>query len=115
MLGAGVGPGSSGEWFATDYIRDQFQFGVNFGRTRPNTDAFFARSNPNRCFHDVSVYPGARAGITTKYFRVNADYSKITRYNAFFQRVRGCTGSDPGAIGDRPSHYLSLSMSLLGW
>lgn len=114
MLGAGVGPGSSGEWLAADYIRDNIEFGVNFGRTRPNTDAFFARANPNRCFHDVIVYPGARAGFTTRFFRVNADYSKITRYNAFFQRVRGCA-SDATAIGDRPSHYLSLSLSLLGW
>jgi hypothetical protein len=60
------------------------------------------------------VYPGARAGFTTKFFRLNADYSKITRYNAFFQRVRGCT-NDITATGDRPSHYLSLSLSLLGW
>jgi hypothetical protein len=114
MLGSGVGPGSSGEWLAADYIRDNLELGVNFGRTRPNTDAFFTKSNPSRCFHDVIVYPGARAGITTKFFRLHADYSKITRYNAFFQRVRGCT-SDATAIGDRPSHYLSVSLSLLGW
>ena len=114
MLGAGVGPGSSGEWFAADYMRNNFEFGLNFGRTRPNTDAFFARSNPNRCFHDVMVYPGARAAFSTKFFRVRADYSKLTRYNAFFQRVRGCE-TDDTAIGDRSWHYLTLSVSLLGW
>ena len=114
MLGAGVGPGSQGEWFATDYMRKNFQFGVNFGRTRPNTDAFFARANPNRCFHDVMVYPGARAGFSTRFFKVQADYSKVTRYNAFFQRVRGCE-TDETATGDRDWHYLSLSLSLLGW
>jgi hypothetical protein len=114
MLGAGVGPGSSGEWFAADYMRNNVELGVNFGRTRPNTDAFFARANPNRCFHDVMVYPGARAAFSTKFFRVRADYSKITRYNAFFQRVRGCA-TDETAIGDRSWHYLTLSVSLLGW
>jgi hypothetical protein len=114
MLGAGVGPGSSGEWFAADYMRNNFEFGLNFGRTRPNTDAFFARANPNRCFHDVMVYPGARAAVSTKFFRVRADYSKLTRYNAFFQRVRGCE-TDETAIGDRSWHYLTLSVSLLGW
>ena len=114
MLGSGVGPGSSGEWLAADYMRDNFQFGVNFGRTRPNTDAFFARSNPNYCFHDAIVYPGARAAVSTRWFRISADYSKITRYNAFFQRVRGCR-SDETATGDRSWHYLSLSLSLLGW
>lgn len=114
MLGAGSGPGSSSEWFAADYMRNELQLGVNFGRTRPNTDAFFARFNPNRCFHDVMVYPGARGGFTTKYFKVQADYSKLTRYNAFFQRVRGCQ-TDATAIGDRSWHYLSLTVSLLGW
>ena len=114
MLGAGAGPGSQAEWFATHYMTRKFQFGVNFGRTRPNTDAFFARSNPNRCFHDVMVYPGARAGFSTRFFKVQADYSKLTRYNAFFQRIRGCQ-SDETATGDRHWHYLSLSLSLLGW
>ena len=114
MLGAAVGPGSSGEWLAADYMRKEFEFGVNFGRTRPNTDAFFARSNPNRCFHDAMVYPGARAGVTTRFFRIEADYSKLTRYNAFFQRVRGCQ-TDESATGDRSWHYLSLTLSLLGW
>lgn len=114
LLGAAVGPGSSGEWFAMDYMRPNLQFGVNFGRTRPNSDAFFARANPNRCFHDVMIYPGARAAFTTRFFKVQADYSKLTRYNAFFQRVRGCQ-TDETAIGDRNWHYLSLSLSLLGW
>jgi hypothetical protein len=95
-------------------MRNNFEFGLNFGRTRPNTDAFFARANPNRCFHDVMVYPGARAAVSTKFFRVRADYSKLTRYNAFFQRVRGCE-TDETAIGDRSWHYLTLSVSLLGW
>lgn len=114
MLGAGTGPGSSGEWLAADYMRKELEFGVNFGRTRPNTDAFFARFNPNRCFHDVMVYPGGRAGITTKFFTMHADYSRVTRYNAFFQRSRGCQ-TDATAIGDRSWHYLSLTVSLLGW
>lgn len=114
MLGSGVGPGSSGQWFATDYMRRNFQVGVNFGHTRPNTDAFFARANPNYCFHDAMVYPGARAGFSTRFFKVHADYSRLTRYSAFFQRVRGC-GTDETAIGDRSWHYLSLNLTLLGW
>ena len=114
MLGAGVGPGSSGEWFAADYMRNDFQFGLNFGRTRPNTDAFFSRGNPDRCFHDVTVYPGARAGFSTRFFKMQAEYSKLTRYNAFFQRVRGCD-SDETAIGDRSWHYLTMTVTLLGW
>lgn len=114
MLGAGIGPGSSGQWFAADYLRGGFALGANFGRTRFNNDAFFAKNNPHRCFHDVTVYPGARAGFGTRFFRLQADYSKLTRYNTFFQRTSGC-GSDASAIGDRSSHYLSVTMSMLGW
>ena len=114
ILGAGIGPGSSGEWVAADYMRSNVELGVNFGRTRPNTDAFFARSNPNYCFHDAMVYPGARGAFSTRFFRIRADYSKLTRYNAFFQRVRGCK-TDESAIGDRSWHYFSVTLSLLGW
>ncbi|MEO5589831.1 MAG: hypothetical protein ABIS03_09610 [Gemmatimonadaceae bacterium] len=114
MLANGVGPGSSGQWFAADYLNGSFIVGANFIRTRNNNDAFFARANPHRCFHDVTVAPGARAGISTRFFRVRADYSRLTRYNAFFQRVNGCQ-TDDSAIGDRSSHYLSLTLSLLGW
>lgn len=114
MLGSGVGPGSSGEWLAADYVGSNVRFGINFGRTRPNTDAFFARFNPNRCFHDAIVYPGARAGFKTRLFNLSMDYSRMTRYNAFFQRVNGCQ-TDESAIGDRSWHYLTLKLSLLGW
>jgi hypothetical protein len=113
-LGAGIGPGSSGQWFAADYFNGGFQFGANFGRTRFNNDAFFLRSNPHRCFHDVTVYPGLRSGIATRFFRLRADYSKLKRYNAYWQRVRGCE-DDATAIGDRSSHHFSITLSALGW
>jgi hypothetical protein len=60
------------------------------------------------------VYPGLRAAAQTRFFRISADYSKLTRYNAFFQRNRGCE-TDETAIGDRHWHYLTLTLSLLGW
>jgi len=115
MLGAGIGPGSSGQFMAADYFsQGGFQLGATFGRTRFNNDAFFLKSNPHRCFHDVTVYPGMRTGLATRFFRLRADYSKLTRYNAFWQRVRGC-GSDETAIGDRSSHHFSITLSTLGW
>jgi hypothetical protein len=116
MLGAGIGPGSSGQFIAMDYFTTGggFQFGGTFGRTRFNNDAFFLKSNPHRCFHDVTVYPGLRSAIATRYFRLRGDYSKVTRYNTFWQRVRGC-GSDESAIGDRSSHHFSVTLSTLRW
>ncbi len=115
MLGSGVGPGSSGEFFGADYFsQGGLQLGATFGRTRFNNDAFFLKSNPHRCFHDVTVYPGMRAGLTTRFFRLRADYAKLTRYNTFWQRVRGC-GTDETAIGDRSSNHFSITLSTLGW
>lgn len=114
MLGASVGPGSSGQWFAADYLRGGFELGANFGRTRFNNDAFFLKSNPHRCFHDVTISPGLRAGFATRFFRLRADYSRVTRYNAFWQRVRGCEDDDT-AIGDRSSQHFAITLSTLGW
>jgi hypothetical protein len=114
MLGAGIGPGSSAEWLSVDYLRSGATVGVNFGRTRYNNDAFFLRSNPHRCFHDVAVYPGLRGGLRNRFFSVRADYSYVTRINAFWQRTRGC-GTNESAIGDRNTHNLSVTLSTLGW
>lgn len=114
VLGAGSGPGSSSEWLSLDYMPNRFLFGGNFGRTRYNNDAFFLKSNPHRCFHDVAVYPGLRTGMKTRFMSLRADYSRITRYNSFWQRTRGC-GTNESAIGDRSSHHFSLTVTALGW
>lgn len=115
MLGAGIGPGSSGQFVGVDWFsRGGFQLGGTFARTRFNNDAFFLKSNPHRCFHDVTVAPGLRSSIATRYFRLRADWSRLTRYNAFWQRVRGC-GSDDTAIGDRSGHHFAVTLSTLGW
>lgn len=114
MLGAAVGPGSSGQFIAMDYLHPGFMLGANFSRNRVNNDAFFLRSNPHRCFHDVTVAPGLRGGLTTKYFNVRADWNKLTRLNAFFQRTRGC-GTNETAIGDRDSQHFSVTLTTTGW
>lgn len=114
MLGAGIGPGSSAESIGIDYLHPSYSFGAMFGRTRTNNDAFFTKSNPARCFHDVTIYPGLRGGIATKYFNVHADYNRLKRLNSYFQRIRGC-GTDITAIGDRDSNHFSLTLTTVGW
>jgi hypothetical protein len=114
MLAAGIGPGSSSEWFAADYMRQLWEFGLNFGRQRFNNDAFFAQTNPNRCFHDVTVYPGMRAKLNTRYLKVGFEASKVVRYNAFFQRIRGCENGAE-AIGDRTSQHMAITITALQW
>lgn len=114
MLAAGIGPGSSGEWIAADYFAGPLMIGANFSRTRVNNDAFFATASGDRCIHDVAIAPGLRAAFASRIFRLSTEYSKVTRYNAFFQRRIGCD-SGPTAVGDRSSHHLSVTLSVLGW
>ena len=114
MLAAGIGPGSTSEWFAGDYMRQLWSFGLNFGRQRFNNDAFFVQANPNRCFHDVTVYPGMRAQLNTRFLKVGFEASKVVRYNAFFQRIRGCENGAE-AIGDRTSEHMAITITALQW
>lgn len=114
MLAGGLGPGSSAQWFAADYMREVWALGLNFGRQRFNNDAFFVQANPNRCFHDVTVYPGMRAQLNTRFLKVGFEASKIVRYNAFFQRIRGCENGAE-AIGDRTSNHMAITVTALQW
>lgn len=114
MLAAGIGPGSSAQWFAADYLRSLWELGLNFGRQRFNNDAFFVQANPNRCFHDVTVYPGMRAQLNTRFLKVGFEASRIVRYNAFFQRIRGCENGAE-AIGDRTSDHMAITVTALQW
>jgi len=114
LVGAGLGPGSSGQWIAADYIHRNLQLGVNLGRIRFNNDAFFEQREPNRCFHDVTVYPGVRASYSNRFFRFGADFASTSRYNTFFQRIRGCEAG-PGAIGDRSSRHLAFTLTTFGF
>lgn len=114
LIGAGLGPGSSGQWIAGDYIHRNLQLGVNLGRVRFNNDAFFEQREPNRCFHDVTVYPGVRASYSNRFFRLGFDFASTSRYNTFFQRIRGCEAG-PGALGDRSSRHLAFTLTTFGF
>lgn len=113
LIGAGIGPGSSGGWLAGDYFRGGWQFGVNIGRTRFNNDAFFLQPYANRCGHDVTVYPGVRSSYSNRYFRLGVDFAAASRYNTFFQNKASCDSGGEGS--DRSNKYLSISLGTFGW
>lgn len=113
LIAAGIGPGSSGEWIAADYYKGGLQLGVTAGRIRFNNDAFFLRSYANRCGHDVTTFPGIRAGYSNYYFRLRADYSWASRYNTFFQNKESCDSG--GAGSDRSNKNLSVTLTTFGW
>jgi hypothetical protein len=113
VIGAGIGPGSSSQWLAADYFKGGWQIGATAGRVRFNNDAFFLRGYAHRCGHDVTTYPGVRAGYSNAYFRLRADYASATRYNTFFQNRENCDGGGEGS--DRSNKYLSMTLATFGW
>jgi len=114
LIAAGIGPGSSSQWFAADYFKGSWLLGVTAGRVRFNNDAFFLLSYATRCEHDVTTYPGLRAGYSNSYFRLRADFASATRYNSFFQNKNDVC--DQGGDGsDRSNKYLKVTLSTFGW
>ncbi|MBA3341127.1 MAG: hypothetical protein H0T48_04760 [Gemmatimonadaceae bacterium] len=113
LIGAGLGPGSSGGWLAGDYFRGGWQFGLSIGRTRFNNDAFFLQRYASRCGHDVTIYPGLRASYSNRYLRLGAEFAAVDRYNTFFQNNASC---DAGGAGtDRSNKNLWVTLATFGW
>jgi len=113
VLGAGIGPGSSGGFGAADYFHGAWQFGLTLGRTRFNNDAFFLLPYASRCGHDVTTYPGARGSFSNHYVRIGMEFASASRYNTFFQNKNSCDAG--GAGSDRKNHQLSVTVATFGW
>jgi hypothetical protein len=93
-IGAAIGPGSSSQWLALDYVAGRARLGVFGTRIRWNTDAMYASRSPHwpagdppRSFHsyDVSLIGGVRGGVRVLGWDVAAEWSTAPRYNYLFQ------------------------------
>jgi hypothetical protein len=119
VIGSGIGPGSSAQWFATDYFKRSWQAGITFGRTRFNNDAMFLLQFPlgyvEHCAHDVTMYPGFRGGYANSVFRLRVDFAHASRKNTFFQNRVSCTSGDSGGGSDRTNNNLTVTLSTFGW
>jgi hypothetical protein len=94
-----MGQGSSGEWFAIDYLANVWQVGAIAWRTRFNNDAYYVRPSPaivSRCEHDVTLAPGIRGSLKTLIGRISVQYASADRLNAFFQNPGLCKQPGPG-------------------
>ncbi len=92
MLGASIGPGSSSQWLALDYLAPNWALGAYGGRTRWNEDIHSVYNWPDYmqyCNHDVSVYGGIRGERQGRLGRVVGDLEISNRMTAYFQRA-GC-------------------------
>lgn len=96
-LGASVGPGSSGQVVAIDYLRPATSFGVRAGRMRLNEDV---RSiSPildfkRWCTHDIYLYGGPRGSARTRAGLVSAELTLAHRIHPWFQVQSGCPRGD---------------------
>ncbi|HEU0012089.1 MAG TPA: capsule assembly Wzi family protein, partial [Longimicrobium sp.] len=87
VVGAGIGPGASGQWLAMDYVARTGQLGTFLGRVRWANDAYYDKpGGPNRYrAHDVSIFAGARGGFDLGGARLGVEYTLMRRWNYLFQ------------------------------
>jgi hypothetical protein len=114
-VGAGVGPGGSGQWLAADWLRRDQRLGLFLGRTRWANDAYYDQlTDIIRRYrgHDVSVLGGVRAGTALGPFALDASWTLTKRYNLFFQNTGlDFTQRGPEYEVDAYTHTLQLRLS----
>ena len=87
-VGAGVGPGASGQWAALDWLGGRARAGVFAGRIRWANDAFYD-TPPGRAAryrgHDVTLLAGTRLAMDLAGARLSAEWTAGKRWNYLFQ------------------------------
>ena len=118
-LGASIGPGSSAQFLAVDYVRPTWRLGGYLNRIRWLEDAHSQQAYPNLpsgtrgwCEHDVSLLHGVRGAAHSRFGDVALDYSTGWRLNVFFENNGPCPIS-PGR--DQKNRSLSLVVRPAGF
>lgn len=111
-IGASIGPGSSSQWLAWDFLKPDWRVGAFFGRIRWNQDVHNHYGAPiyvGYCNQDVSIYPGIRAAKVGAFGTISADLSLQNRLTPFFQNGGGCPNN--GARLDIRNQSLSVTFT----
>jgi hypothetical protein len=111
-IGASIGPGSSSQWIALDYLKPGWRLGTFLGRIRWNQDVHNHFGFPiyvGYCNHDVSVYPGIRAARIGGFGSISAEMSFQDRLTPFFQNGGGCPNN--GSRLDIRNNTLSVTIA----
>jgi hypothetical protein len=112
LLGAAVGPGSSGQTLALDYFGRRGSIGLQAGRMRLNEDV---RSiSPildfkRWCTHDINLYWGARASTYSALGFASIDVRLGNRIQPWFQVRSGCPRGD--AMVDIRNNTVSIILA----
>lgn len=112
VLGAAVGPGSSGQVAEFNFLTPRGYFGLEFGRTRYNEDV--RQASPmldylRWCSHDVGLQWGIRGGFSGRLGTVSMRSLYQNRLNAWFQGGHGCPRSD--GMVDIRNNNLTITFS----
>ncbi|MET0400153.1 MAG: capsule assembly Wzi family protein [Longimicrobiaceae bacterium] len=115
VIGAAIGPGSSSQWLAADYLDPRWRVGVFGGRIRWDNDAFYATARAQIVgwpflAHDVSVFGGLRGSVEVRAFRLEAEWTRSVRYNYLFQN-RGNSWETADDAVDVRNHTLRLAVT----
>ena len=96
-IGAAIGPGSSSQWIAGDYITGLRRIGLFAGRIRWDDDAYYKQPSAISFFaHDVTIYAGLRGGATLLGSAVNVEVLRSIRLNYLYQTAKNGYEPDPG-------------------
>ena len=112
VLGAAVGPGSSGQAAHLDYVQPRWFAGIEFGRMRFNEDVHEVAPMFDYlrwCSHDVNLQWGWRAGLNSRLGSASIRSLYQNRLNAYFQSAHGCPRSQGGT--DIRNNNLTLTFS----
>jgi hypothetical protein len=112
VLGAAVGPGSSGQIAEANYFSKPGFFGLEFSRSRYSEDVHQVLPMFDYlrwCSHDVQLQWGVHGGINTRFgsFSLRSVYQD--RLNAYFQGGHGCPRSD--GMVDIRNNNLTITFS----
>ena len=81
VLGAAIGPGSSMQFLAADWIAGVSQVGAFVSRTRTENDALYRQVNPTPAQHDVAYASGFRGGALLPRLEVSGSLVATRRLN----------------------------------
>ncbi len=87
VLGAAIGPGSSSQWAAADYLRADWRLGFFAERTRWDEDALERIYTRNPRGHDVQGIAGFRGARRVGGWEVAGEYRFGRRLNWLFQNT----------------------------
>lgn len=85
VLGAAIGPGSSGQWLAGDVFAPSWRLGGFVGRTRYDNGTLYESIVPGFKLQDVTLYGGIRASTVVAGVHVALELTDAVRLNYLYQ------------------------------